>query len=116
MMPDDRLPLLPGRPPLATRGLWYVRFWALLLRPLLILWLLQRQHSAEARVNSKLDKVGDCRGRKELEELLGRPLYAVSGEVVDTPEERPDLIERTRVVKLSARDEAIEPREAEVTV
>lgn len=65
---------------------------AALLRPIVILWLPLRQKSMDARVNSKLDEVANCRHRAELEELLGKPVYAVSGEVCDTPD-RPDVIE-----------------------
>ncbi len=92
LVPDDRLPLLPARPPLCTKGLWRVRLCVVLFRPIVILWIMLRQRTMESRVNAKLDKVGNCRQRGELEQLLGKPAYVVSGEAAGAANP-PDLIE-----------------------
>jgi len=63
-----------------------------LLRPLIVLWAIFRQRTLERRVNEKLHEVSNCRHRPEIEQLLGKPRYAVSGEVCDPPD-RPDSIE-----------------------
>jgi len=90
--PDPHLTLLPGRPPLETKGLWRVKLCALLFRPIVIMWMLMRQRNMVRRVEATLDEVAQCHDRTELEQLLGKPVYAVSGEVCDAPDP-PDLIE-----------------------
>lgn len=90
--PDRRLGLVSGRPLLSTKGLWWVRLCVVLFRPIVVLWLMLRQRIMESRVNSKLDGIANCREREDLERLLGKPVYAVSGEACDPPN-RPDLIE-----------------------
>ena len=69
-----------------------MRLCVVLFRPLVVLWRMFRQHNLETRVNSMLDEVRNCREREDLERLLGRPLYAVSGEAAHVPN-HPDLIE-----------------------
>ena len=77
---------------MSTKGLWRVRLCVVLLRPIIMLWLMLRQRIMETRVNSKLDEVSNCREREQLQQLLGKPLYAVSGEACHAPN-HPDLIE-----------------------
>ena len=92
LLPDYRLPILQGRPPLCPKRLPLARLCVLLFRPIIILWLIPRQRVLENRVNAKLDRIADCRRRAALEQVLGKPLYAVGGEACDGPN-APDLIE-----------------------
>jgi len=96
--PDRRLPIRDGRPALEFDRLWLARLCVLLFRPIVCPWLLLRQRRLEALVNAKLDEMERCRGREELEQVIGEPVYAVSGEtcgaVLDEgTQESPDLIE-----------------------
>ena len=92
LVPDHRLPILQGRPPLRPKWRLPARLCVLLFRPIIILCLIPRQQILERRVNAKMERIADCRRREALEEVLGKPLYAVSGEVCDGPD-APDLIE-----------------------
>ncbi len=85
LAPDERLPLLPGRPALDTRGLWRVRLCVLVFRPIVLFWAMWRQRIMERRVLAKLDAVDACRTREELERVLGRPVYAVDAAKCGTP-------------------------------
>lgn len=69
-----------------------MRLCVVLFRPLVVVWRVLRQRNKENRVNSILDRVRDCRQREELQRLLGRPLYGVTGEVSGAADP-PDLIE-----------------------
>jgi hypothetical protein len=96
--PDRRLPARSGRPPLDLSRLWLVRLCVLLFRPIVCLWLVLRQRRMEALVNAKLDQMEQCRGREELLQVIGQPVYAVSGEscgavLDDGTQDRPDVIE-----------------------
>ncbi len=92
LVPDHRLPILHGRPPIRPKRRLLVRLCVLLFRPIIILVSIPRQYVLENRVNDKLERIAGCRKREALEEVLGKPLYAVSGEVCDGPD-APDLIE-----------------------
>ncbi|MHC4176804.1 MAG: hypothetical protein ACYSWU_04815 [Planctomycetota bacterium] len=96
--PDRSLPIRDGRPELELKGLRLARLCVLLFRPIVCLWLVFRQPRKEALVNAKLDQMARCRRREELEQVLGKPLYAVDGEscgavLDDGGQESPDLIE-----------------------
>ena len=96
--PDRRLAVRDGRPALEFNRLWLARLCVLLFRPFVCPWLLLRQRKLEALVNAKLDEMERCRGREELQQVIGEPVYAVSGEscgavLDDGTEESPDLIE-----------------------
>ncbi len=96
--PDRRLPVRSGRPPLQFPGLRLVRLCVLVFRPIVCLWLIFRQRRMEALVNAKLDAMETCRGREELQQVIGEPVYAVSGETCgavlgDGTQQPPDLIE-----------------------
>jgi len=96
--PDRRLPILDGRPELDFNGLRLVRLCVLVFRPIVCLWLFFRQRKMEALVNAKLDEMARCRGRDELQQVIGEPVYAVDGEscgalLGDDTEESPDRIE-----------------------
>lgn len=68
----------------------------LMFHPIVCIWFVFRQRKMEALVNLKLDQMARCRGREELERLLGEPRYAVSGERCGQPggtPQSPDLIE-----------------------
>lgn len=96
--PDHHLPVRNGRPALDLSRLRLVRLCVLLFRPIVCLWLVYRQRKMVARVNAKLDLLESCRGREQLEELLGRPLYAVDGNRCGAvlrhgTHQSPDLIE-----------------------
>jgi uncharacterized Zn finger protein (UPF0148 family) len=80
--PAGRLAVRDGRPPLETRGLWFVRFRVVLFRPIVILWIILRQRIMVSRVDAKLEQVTRCESRAELEQLLGEPLYAVDAKAV----------------------------------
>jgi len=56
------------------------------------LWLIPRQRMLENRAIGKLDRIADCRRREALEQVLGKPLYAVDGAVC-SGRNTPDLIE-----------------------
>ncbi|MEE8452386.1 MAG: hypothetical protein V3R99_10745 [Thermoguttaceae bacterium] len=90
--PTAHLPILQERPPLRPQSKCFVRLCVLLLRPLVVLWLIPRQSVLENRVNDKLNRIGDHPNQETLEQVLGKPRYAVSGEVCDGPN-APDLIE-----------------------
>ncbi|MBN2477263.1 MAG: hypothetical protein JXB62_21830 [Pirellulales bacterium] len=90
--PDPHVALLPGRPPLNMQGRWWSNLCLVLFRPIIILWLPLRQKILERRVHQKLDELATCRHRADLERLLGKPAYAVAGDVCDGPD-RPDMIE-----------------------
>ena len=92
LQPAADLPILRGRPPLRPQSKCFVRLCVLLLRPLVVLWLIFWQRALENRVNDKLNEIGDHPSRETLEQVLGKPRYAVSGEVCDMPN-APDLIE-----------------------
>lgn len=92
LQPAADLPILRGRPPLRPQSKYFVRLCILLLRPLVVLWLIPRQSVLENRVNDKLNRIGDHPSRETLEQVLGKPRYAVGGDVVDSPD-APDLIE-----------------------
>lgn len=96
--PDRRLSVRSGRPALELKGLRLVRLCVLVFRPIVCLWIYLRQRKMEALVNAKLEQMERCRGRQELEQVLGEPVYAVSGEscgavLDDGTQESPDLIE-----------------------
>jgi hypothetical protein len=96
--PDRRLGLVSGRPPLSTKGLRWARLCLLLFRPIVCVWFTIRQRTMERRVLAKLEHVAGCRERGELEQLLGKPRYAVGGRGVgaarpDGTRDSPDLIE-----------------------
>ena len=96
--PDRRLSVRSGRPELELKGLRLVRLCVLVFRPIVCLWIYLRQRKMEALVNAKLEQMERCRGRGELEQVLGEPVYAVSGEscgavLGDGTERSPDLIE-----------------------
>ncbi len=96
--PDRSLPIREGRPALKFNRRRLVRLCVLLFRLIVYPWLFFRQRKMETRVNAKLDRVERCRGREELEQLLGKPVYAVSGEscgavLDDGTQEIPDRIE-----------------------
>jgi len=92
LAPAAQLPILRGRPPLKPQSKRFVRLCVLLLRPLVVLWLIPRQRVLENRVNAKLDQIGDRPSRETVEQILGKPCYAVSGESCDIADP-PDLIE-----------------------
>ena len=96
--PDGSLPIRDGRPALDFKRPRLVRLCVVVFRPIVCLWVVIRQRRKAALVNAKLDQLARCRGREELEQLLGRPVYAVDGEscgavLGDGTEEIPDLIE-----------------------
>ena len=93
LQPAAHLPILRGRPPLRPQSKYFVRLCVLLLRPLVVLWLIFRQRMLENRVNDKLNRIGDYPNRETLEQVLGKPRYAVSGEACDDTPDPPDLIE-----------------------
>ncbi len=96
--PDRSLPVRDGRPELNFKWLRLVRLCVVVFRPMVCLWLAIRQRKKVALVNAKLDELARCRGREELEQLLGRPVYAVDGKSCGAlleggTQETPDLIE-----------------------
>ena len=96
--PDRSLPIRDGRPELDFKRLRLVKLCVVVFRPMVCLWLAIRQRKKGALVNAKLDELARCRGREELEQLLGRPGYAVDGKTCGAmleggTQETPDLIE-----------------------
>jgi hypothetical protein len=96
--PDCNPPVLAERPPLDLSGLRLARLCVLLFRPVVCPWRWFRQQKKEALVNAKLDQIARCRRPEELRQLLGEPLYVVSGQrcdglLGDAIQQRPDLIE-----------------------
>ena len=96
--PDRSLPIRDGRPALDFKRLRLVRLCVVVFRPIVCLWLVIRQRRKGTLVNAKLDQMARCRGREELEQLLGEPVYAVDGRscgavLEGSRQEIPDLIE-----------------------
>jgi hypothetical protein len=79
--PQHGLEVRAGRPALDTSRLRWTRFCVLLLHPIVCLWLSLRQRRLESLVNRKLDEVTRCHSRQQLRQVIGEPLYAVSGQV-----------------------------------
>ena len=96
--PDRSVPLRSGRPELDLSRLRLARLCVLVFRPIVCLSIYLRQRKKEALVHAKLDAMARCRGREELEQVLGRPVYAVDGAdcgavLDDGTRQSPDLIE-----------------------
>jgi hypothetical protein len=89
--PDYSLPLLEERPALSIPG--WIRLTALLFKGIIRWWFIRRHTRLESQMITLLGTIKNCRDRQELETLIGKPLYALSGCLYRLGDTIPDRVE-----------------------
>jgi hypothetical protein len=89
--PDKSLPLLQERPPILIPG--WIRLTGRLFKGIVRFWLNRRSSRLESQVLTIVHEVRKCHTRQELETLIGKPLYALSGDSYRIAGFQPDRVE-----------------------